>query len=375
VKDIRFFRAVSVAFFVAAGAEHLLAQESQSVCIGLLTHTGRDQFGQSRDTEIAQNLYREHCEGSTSKATNRTDVGIEAVIKAVPVKFSLGTGGSKDKLNTFCKISSDQNLMRERLDTASSTVVREALAAFNECVARANTNVFFDVNMSKEDLTIGVFRGRENTRLMGVEYDAKKLNCTIAKKDRSEIADSNTRENIEAATSIPVHCVRKASDDKSGLVTFDDATVTVLTDRGNLKVPVPADAKMPSQWVSDLNKTVADTTSRLNDHIESLKTKLEATKLDCAAHSIETGQVRNPDGQVDKPITVYIPDQYRATHVLVGGSCEISKWYQDRPANGGGGPTADNIGWQCRAGDPPNMARVLQMRATVRFCRLVAGPA
>lgn len=81
---------------------------AQDVCSGILSYTGRDEISESRDNSVAAEIHNQHCEGSTSRRSSTTSIGLEAVVKAIPIKFNFGGTSDGDKLNNFCKVYSSK---------------------------------------------------------------------------------------------------------------------------------------------------------------------------------------------------------------------------------------------------------------------------
>src|ERR1700730_18373971 len=73
---------------------------AQEVCRGILTYTGRDEVSEARENSVAAEIYNTHCEGSSSRRSSNTAVGLEAVVKAIPIKFNFGGASDAEKLNS-----------------------------------------------------------------------------------------------------------------------------------------------------------------------------------------------------------------------------------------------------------------------------------
>jgi|RhiMetdeSRZDD1v2_1073273.scaffolds.fasta_scaffold4416906_1 hypothetical protein len=69
---------------------------AQDICSGLLSYTGRDQLTEARENALAAEIFNQHCEGSSARKGSSTSIGLEAVVKAVPIKFNFG-GSSNEK--------------------------------------------------------------------------------------------------------------------------------------------------------------------------------------------------------------------------------------------------------------------------------------
>jgi hypothetical protein len=161
------------------------AQEAQDICLGVLTYTGRDENSQARQNALAENIYSQHCEGSSIKRGSTISIGLEAVVKAIPVKFNFGGASNEEKLNNFCKTydSRRAEFHEERID--QSTVVREALTSFNDCLRFSTQHVLFNPKIGRTRLVIDVKRtAAEDASITGISYDPSLLTCELLPNGR-----------------------------------------------------------------------------------------------------------------------------------------------------------------------------------------------
>src|SRR5262245_53553676 len=87
-----------------AAAFWMSGASAQEICSGLLSFTGRDTVTEARENALAADIYSKHCEGAAASRSSSTSIGLEAVVKAIPFKFSFGGSSNEERLNNFCKI-------------------------------------------------------------------------------------------------------------------------------------------------------------------------------------------------------------------------------------------------------------------------------
>ncbi|MCW1841765.1 hypothetical protein [Prosthecomicrobium hirschii] len=337
---------------------------AQDVCGGILTYTGRDVINESRENSVAAELYTQHCEGSSAKKSSTTSIGLEAVVKAIPVKFNFGGTSGEERLNNFCKTydSRRSEFSAERID--KSIVVREALSAFNECVSLAAKGIFFNPKIGRTTLVIDVRRGSDDASITGVSYDPDLMTCRLPPKAASggrpaepaTVATTDTTRDLDG-NYLPMVCERKPQVGASGEKSYPRAELIVATSRGSFFLPVVGDVQLPQQWASDIGNRLAG--------IEAMAGKLEARAIKCEMQKA-TVQGHYPSA------TASIPNDKRGKYKLSGGSCSIN-YYPETPHNGTilvSRPSDDNTGWYCIAGDPPNIPLTLNLTAYAIFCAL-----
>lgn len=249
--------------------------QAQNICTGILSYASRDELQDDKDSATAQSIYSENCQGSSVKAAKRTDIGLEAVIKAIPARFNLGTGRSEERLSNFCKVASEQNISNEKFILRKSSVVREALDAFNRCVQLSNSTAYFDPIIGSRDISVSVRRGSNNVNITGLSYDDASMTCSIATKTETKVADLNTRAEINDSSAVPIICTRKGAKSDDGVIQYPRAELTILTDQANFTIPVDSDAILPPMASSAIVKQIQELRSNQQSQIDVLRGDIE----------------------------------------------------------------------------------------------------
>ncbi|WP_441229412.1 hypothetical protein AB7828_03540 [Tardiphaga sp. 215_C5_N2_1] len=347
-------RTVVVAFLFSAV---ITPAFSQSICTGLLTYTGRDLSTEVRENSIAASIYSEHCEGNTSKKSNSTNVGLEAVVKAVPVKFSFGGSSNEEKLNNFCKVYDQRRAEFSSEQIDRSTVVRSSLEAFNTCIRLAASDIYFNPLIGKTNVAIDIKRGGEDAAIVGVHYDNSLVTCNLPAEDGkgpAVVADKNINRALKTAY-LPLACERLAQPGPGGTKLYPAVEITVATSRGTLLLPVGADAAMPIQYASEIGERIKQ--------LETGIAKAGSRKMSCdLVQNVGTGHYPMVEAK--------IPASALNNSVLTGGGCLMNQ-YPALPHNGTllqNRPLDDRTGWKCAAGDPPSIPLNITVTAYAIYC-------
>lgn len=332
---------------------------SQEICTGILSYASRDVISESRENSIASSLYTEHCEGSSSKNGSSSSIGLEAVVKAIPVKFSYGGSSNSEKLNNFCKVYDSRRAEFSSQAIDKSIVVREALESFNNCISLAAKEIYFNPSIGRTRLVVDVRRGSSDAAINGVSYDPQLLTCLIpplnaGRSKTSKIADKDTVVDLNG-NYMPLTCERIPQVSNNGIAEYPRAELIVATTRGSLSLKIAADAQLSEQWASEI-------AGRMNS-IEAKNAELSKRSFQCEMkQEVATGQYPR--------IVASIPMEARITRKLSGGGCTINS-YPETPHNGTvieSRPTDDQTGWSCFAGDPPNIPLTLRLTAYAIYC-------
>lgn len=273
-------RILFVVIFVCAS----MPVSAQNVCTGLLSYTGRDFNTSARENSVAASVYSEHCQGNSARKDASTSVGIDAIVKAIPVKFRYGGSSSEEKLNNFCKIYDQRRaeFSSERID--SSTVVTGALTAFNDCVGLAARDIYFSPSIGKTLIVVDIKRGGEPASITGIQYDSNLLSCRLPaeeSKGPSIVADKDTNRVLNTAY-LSLVCERLGQSSKDDVKLYPAVELTITTSRGGLLLPIAADAEMPLKYASELAEQTKTLEKQLEEQIgalrDSQKVMIDATK-------------------------------------------------------------------------------------------------
>ncbi|WP_422033971.1 hypothetical protein [Reyranella sp.] len=236
------------------------AAHAQDVCTGILRYASRDLTSYNSDVVIAQSIYSNYCRSLNQSSSNQTDIGIEAVVKQIPIRFNLGTGSASQKLESFCREMSQSDYLKEKVDQQQSIVVREALTSFVDCVRLSNKNVTFDPLISRTNVTVAIGRGGQKVDVQGVRVDEKLLACTAPDSDSSPKttkADLDIRKSIADGT-YSISCARIPIEERDGTLSYPEAHIAILTNQGPFSLTIPTDALMPRAWSTDLIRRQAE---------------------------------------------------------------------------------------------------------------------
>jgi hypothetical protein len=284
----------------------------QGVCQNIMTYASRDETEADSSIVTYQSIYKEHCEGSSYSRKNQTDVGLQAVIYSIPVKLDLGTGSSEEKMDKFCKLMAESDYLNKDVHLNSSTVVREALTAFNECVALANKKIYFYPTILKTQIDVDVKRGDEDVSVLGVRYKSDRLKCHVPHTDSEKtttVADLNTRQLLGAG-SYPITCERIPQKQDDGTLDYPSVDLSITTDRGTLAIPVSADAELPTKWASAFSAQQKQLSADIDDIDKRLASIQLGKTVNCAWPDPAKGE-GGCDSSCDPG------------SVVIGGTCEL----------------------------------------------------
>ncbi len=318
-------------------------------CVGLCGNMGHAQVSDgcndvlatsARNYDVAQSfdavsysLYQQYCEDDQVRSGTNFSAGLDAVIKAVPIKFNLGSGSTEDRVRHFCRTFNSAYQANSGSYRQSSLVVGETTKAWLQCKQLAARGVAFSASISHEHVNVDVRRmNAEDVTVQGVIYSADKMTCSVPNTDLSQTrvtATGTTVKNLGKEDWV-VTCVRKPISSPTETV-YPGGDVTVVTSAGEFMLPVPVDAEFPRQWASEFQKSLNQLSSdgkATNGRVLALETKLTATP------SGAWGQVQGFGGglnQVARNSVCPAGQVMVGIEVVTGGTCHGSCDPDGRP--------------------------------------------
>ncbi len=266
---------------IAFGTEISLAQDLDG-CNAVLSTSARNYSVDQSFDAVSYSIYQQYCENDQVRSGTNFSVGLDAVIKAVPIKFNLGNGGTEERTKYFCKTFSSDYKANSGSYQQSSLVVGETTKAWLQCKQLEAVGVGFTASISHEHVNIDVRRTNANeVKVQGVIYDQGKMSCTVPNSDGKQkrvVANGETVKSLSSENWV-VTCVRTPIKSTTETV-YPGADVTVVTTAGEFMLPVPVDAEFPRQWASEFQKSL----NQLGDfgkntvmRVSALETKMTST--------------------------------------------------------------------------------------------------
>jgi hypothetical protein len=230
-------------------------------CRDVLVYSARTETIETLDYAAASKIYDQYCEESSVRSGTNFGAGIDAIVKAIPVKFALNSGSNEERLSSFCKTFSSDQATRTTQYKSQSLVVTDTTNAWLACKALAGQGVLFRPKLSTTKVVIEVARTNAyDVSVQGVSYDTKLLQCTVPSSDqapdRRAAATPNTRKKL-SPDYWSITCDRLPQS--NGVEKqYPHVDITVDTTKGSFLLPVPAEAVLPLQASMDIQQKLEE---------------------------------------------------------------------------------------------------------------------
>ncbi|SUA92995.1 hypothetical protein [Pandoraea pulmonicola] len=227
-------------------------------CNQVLQTSARNYEMSTSYDAVSYSVYDQYCEGDQVRSGTSFSASLDAVIKAVPIKFNLGQGSTEERVRNFCKTfdsayKSDKSRYQE-----SSTVVGTTTRAWLQCMALASRGVDFAPDISREHVNIDVRRtNASEVSVQGVVYNNEVMNCTVPVSDQSTTRATATEQTTMRLSEKDwvITCVRKPRTEKTETV-YPSGDITVVTTAGQFTLPVAAEARFPREWSGEFQTSL-----------------------------------------------------------------------------------------------------------------------
>ena len=247
------------------------AWASADGCDDVLKYASRNYSYEQSSIGISVDTYENHCQGSSYKGDSSSSVGLGATLDQLPLKFSMKSGSAQERMQYFCKTFDADYKNNVDLYRQTSSVVQEAISAWNSCKTLASRGVNFKPQVGSTQVNVEVTRDTAyDTIVQGVHYNADAASCTVPNSNADSTtvaADKNTVKTL-GTDSWTITCMRKP--EKTNTSTYFPAfDIAVNTTRGNLLFPVAAENKLNMQDASDIQRRITELSEQLNQSSKS----------------------------------------------------------------------------------------------------------
>lgn len=301
--------------------------EDYAHCRPIITDSLKEIDIEIDSAEYLNTVFDKHCEKDGAAKESSLNVGIDAVVDALPVKFKLGTSDKKQSIRDFCKqykvfTSDKRGTFRRR-----ERIVARAYDSYDTCIQLASQGIklshkvrtldsldFFVAPAIGKPVTLNGVKASENIRCVG--------------RDSGSIFGNVAQLNVDSRIVVKdaplnIVCTRNGRNDKNEGNVYEEGFVILLTDLqpyGNYGVVLPRDAKLPENQASAL-KTQFD---NQREAITELQKTVGVISSPVTASPELTFSASRGGGQSPlSMISMCPPDQMVVgVEIVVGGTCQ-----------------------------------------------------
>jgi len=254
--------------FVSAGAK---AQSGIfDNCRTIITDGLREYSITTDSSSYLNSVFDKYCESSGTARSAGLSVGLDVVVKAVPIQFTGAYSSNEEAVRNFCRNYSSLSAGRSDRTTYQERIVQRAYESFDQCIALAQTGVVVRHKVrSLTDLDFFVAPGfARPVTLRGIKTSSN-IQCSGQDPNSSNSAaknlDLSTRIQIKDNSVLNISCTRTGRAGANGETVYDEGTVTLFTDigpNGNYGAFVPRDTRLAENQASVIVQQIASLDQR-----------------------------------------------------------------------------------------------------------------
>lgn len=261
----------SVSACAALIALHSSTAWSEDSCDSVFTENIRNL--RFEETSIAElnTIYDNYCSASGETNSKYLNTDLEAVVKKIPVKFSLNKGSASERMESFCKLYNEVRYKDEYRTVSTSEVLISALQQYNVCRKIAKESGVRVTRSSGTTAFTIFFEFLEQNRVLKLEHVATSpnLKCSTTSIDgKKQMLDSSTAH--EFRSNFEILCQRDQMILSDGTTEYQAGSVEIGTTFGPYSIPIFADALYNNQLASEATKTIADLTAQTQSDAATL---------------------------------------------------------------------------------------------------------
>lgn len=276
IKSVVIFAISAFSFFAgpACNAQPTLIDSCKTVITD-----GLNEYSIKNDSSSYLNsVHDNYCEASGSAKTDKFGLGIEAVVKAIPIKFTGTYDSGQTAMKNFCKNYASTTAQNSAAASYQQTIVRRAYESFDTCVSLAaqGTSVKHFIR-SPDTFDFYLAPGFSRPVKINGMHVPKNVVCKgiLPGETKSSVINEDTVTTLNNNDSMSVGCTRTGDKDSDGNITLQEAVVTIFTNlqNGNYSVFLPKNVAISSNWGTDFESRLNQVKDELMQ--SSLKSKSE----------------------------------------------------------------------------------------------------
>ena len=255
-------------------------------CRTIITDGLREYSITTDSSAYLNSVFDKYCETSGTARSTGLSVGLDAVIKAIPVQFTSSYSSNEEAVRNFCRNYSSISTGRSDRTAYQERIVQRAYESFDQCIALAQTGVVVRHkvrSLAELDFFVApgfarpvMLRGiKSSTNIQCSGQDPNSANSTAKKFDLS------TRIQVKDNNALNISCTRTGKPGTNGETIYDEGTVTLFTDigpNGNYGAFVPRDTRLAENQASAIAQQIASLDQRATE-LDQRSAATEANRI------------------------------------------------------------------------------------------------
>jgi len=221
-------------------------------------------------------VFDNYCEASGSTKEAGGSFGIDAVIKAIPVKFTGSYSSSEEAMRNFCKTYASSSSLQERKYSYEEKIAGKALDTVSDCLKLQAQGVVITHDVAnRERMSFFLKSGVDQKITLSGVYSSGGVSCSGLVKGKGQPFTESTfipKINYQGFT-----CLRAPQvSTNPNVKLFEEAVIIVSTNLGNYNVLWPRDERISEDMASAISINIDSIKRKTDENSVSISTVLGA---------------------------------------------------------------------------------------------------
>jgi len=286
-------------------------------CDTLITKGLREYNISSESTTYLNSVFSEYCYESGQSKSSSSNVGLEAVVKAIPLSFTAGTSDSSQAMTNFCKNFRESSDYKKNVDTYKETIVSKAYDTYAQCVQLTSLGYFVTHDLITPEKAQIVLRAGVDKpiEIEGIDVSSN-IECKGPGADGNAITytvSTHSKSNI----SIGVFCTRRPRSGPGGVTVFDEGSVAIAIPGYKYNFYWPKSELLPEDLASQVQSSIAQLRTGLATVAAREQIQLTTTPSPAEAN--------NPVGganSISQTANCPVGQMVTGVQLTLGGTCD-----------------------------------------------------
>jgi hypothetical protein len=268
-------------------------------------------------------VYRYYCEQTAASSQSGFSSELDAVVKAIPVKFTLGSSNSKTSMSNFCQTYSSLYQSSSTHFSYQEKVASKAYDTYLQCIKFISYGVSVDHEVLNVETTGFIFKAGVNRpiEIRGVQ-PSKNVKCTGQHPASGLVIDYGPSTRVSTHDNLGFTCVRSSTLGPNGERLYAEGTIAILTNFDRYDLYLPQSTQLAQIDAAAITQSIAQVESKVtatNDRVTGIK--LQAGPMFNETFNCRGEATRNVDSN---PVTVMVGTRWG----LCDGGISSANYYK-----------------------------------------------
>lgn len=247
-------RRIILLWLICSAIAKMAVCQNFQPCEVIITKGLREYRIDTSSSTYLRNVFDNYCEASGSMKSSSLGVGLDLVVKAIPISLTGDYSSTEQAMRSFCKTYASQTHATQASSSYEETIVNKAYESFNQCLRfiAQGVSVEHDV-VSLAASSFFLWAGvNKPIKIQGVTTSP---NVSCSGQDPSgKLITYTPKTTVLAKDTLGFTCWRSSEKAADGRDVFNEATVQIVTNYGNYNVFLPRDETLPENQASVIAK-------------------------------------------------------------------------------------------------------------------------